>query len=72
MAWLEGSKLWGSAAKLPALGTARSACPDATLELAADVVASGGTPSLVGHLWAGGCAACEPVSFRAERASGGR
>lgn len=69
---LDGKRLWGHAARLPLLGTARSACPDASLELAADVVGEGGTPSLVGHLWAARCAACEPVSFRAERASGGR
>lgn len=69
---LDGTRLWGQADRLPLLGTARSACPGASLELAAEVVEDGGTSTLVGHLWAGACAACEPVSFRAERASGGR
>lgn len=69
---LTGTRLWGQAPRLPLVGTARNACPDATLELAADVSSDGRERLLVGNLWAGGCAACAPVSFRAERASGGR
>lgn len=69
---LEGERLWGRAERLPLLGTARNACPEAPLELAADVSFEGGAPHLVGHLWAGGCAACAPVSFRAERVASGR
>jgi hypothetical protein len=69
---LLGPRLWGRAERLPLVGTARSACPDAPLELAAEVVREGDVPQLVGNLWAGGCAACAPVSFRAERVSGGR
>ena len=69
---LEGPRLWGRAPRLPLLGTARTACPDAPLELAAEVVLEGNAWHLVGNLWAGGCAACAPVSFRAERASGWR
>lgn len=67
-----GSRLWGRADRLPLVGTARSACPDAPLEFAADLVHEGDVPQLLGNLWAGGCAACAPVSFRAERVSGGR
>lgn len=69
---LGGARLWGRAERLPLLGTARTACPEAPLELAADVVWDGYAWQLVGNLWAGGCAACAPVSFRAERISGGR
>lgn len=69
---LQGIRLWARAAQLPVLGTARAACPDAPLELAAILVAEGRDAELVGQLWAGGCAACAPVSFRAERVSGSR
>jgi hypothetical protein len=69
---LRGARLWASAERLPLLGTARAACPDAPLELAAELVPDGRESQLVGQLWAGGCAACAPVSFRAERISGGR
>ena len=71
-ATLRGARLWGRAAQLPLLGTARAACPGAPLELAADFSTDGRDAQLVGHLWAGGCAACAPLSFRAERVSGGR
>lgn len=68
---LVADRLWGRNERLPTLGTARNACPDASLELAAEVVAHGRDSILVGHLWAGGCAACEPVSFRARRPESG-
>jgi len=69
---LRGMHLWGRAENLPLLGTARTACPGAPLELAADLVWDGRESHLVGNLWAGGCAACAPVSFQAERVSGRR
>ncbi|MCC6642500.1 MAG: hypothetical protein IT386_15175 [Deltaproteobacteria bacterium] len=69
---LRGTRLWGRAASLPMLGTARAACPQAPLELAADFIMDGRVAQLAGQLWAGGCAACAPVSFRAERVSGDR
>lgn len=72
-----GARLWGSrlsglAERLPLVGTARSVCPDSPLELAADVVWDGQEAELVGTLWAGGCAGCAPVAFRAERVAGRR
>ncbi len=69
---LQGIRLSGWAARLPLLGAARLACPDSPLELAADLVSDGHVSQLVGTLWAGGCAACAPVAFRAERITGGR
>ena len=44
---LRGGRLWGRAERLPLVGTARAACPDAPLELAADVVREGDVLAII-------------------------